>query len=151
VVLTTGWARSHVFQDELWISLGESGVSLLSVQGQLAYVHRTQFAETGVETDKSMSPSRFTSTDITAYSEIDLIDGSGELDTATSQQAFLGCRYGCGVIPILTMGGEVVYGTRFTFCIIPYCLLVLPLALLSAWLLLIKPRPAKSAKESSRA
>ena len=28
---------------------------------------------------------------------------------------------------------------------------VLPLTLLSAWLLLIKPRPAKSAKESSRA
>ena len=31
---------------------------------------------------------------------------------------------------------------------IPYLPLVLPLALLSAWLILVKPRPAKSAKES---
>jgi hypothetical protein len=34
---------------------------------------------------------------------------------------------------------------------VPYWRLVLPLTLLSAWLLLIKPRPAKPAKESNRA
>ena len=34
---------------------------------------------------------------------------------------------------------------------VPYWSLVLPLTLLSAWLILIKPRPAKSAKESNRA
>ena len=39
----------------------------------------------------------------------------------------------------------------FSFIVVPYWSFVLPLTLLSAWLLLIKPRPAKSAKESSHA
>ncbi len=34
---------------------------------------------------------------------------------------------------------------------VPYWAFVLPLTLLSAWLILIKPRPAKAAKESKRA
>ena len=122
-------------------------MSVLSIQGQLACVQQTQFADPGVTTDELTFPSRFTSTDIAEYSKIDLIDASCELDHATSQQAFLGCRYGSGMIPFLTMGWDVVLGIRFKFCIIPYCLLVLPLTLLSAWLVLIKPRPAKSAKE----
>ena len=44
--------------------------------------------------------------------------------------------------------GMVGIGTIWS---VPYWSLVLPLTLLSAWLILIKPWPAKSAKESNRA
>ena len=51
-----------------------------------------------------------------------------------------------GIFFLFRMGSQI----RRTIYL-SYWSLVLPLTLLSAWLLLIKPRPAKSAKESSHA
>ena len=58
---------------------------------------------------------------------------------------------GIVTIDTLSIPEGVAINGQYLCWYVPYWFIVLPLTLLSAWLLLIKPRPAKSAKESSHA
>lgn len=140
LVLANAWIRSFVCYDELVVSHQQFTHFIKSSRGRFGWEGWTD------------TPSFWDSNDIQIYWENglmskdddDLLGGLlGDSDEVEWQLKWAGFEFGDAT--------RVVEQRRVQRWDIPYWSLVLPLTLLSAWLLLIKPRPAKSAKESSRA
>ena len=127
--LMVGWVRSSVVCDQLFIPLRASGLWTASVKGQLGCVRHTDWHE----------PIEWYSADTSVFPDITIFDEIHHLDSATSQWSHFGFRFGAGRIPTPT-GGAIQQWDSFQFCYIPYWSLVLPLTLLSAWLILGKRR-----------
>ena len=140
VVLMVGWMRSYVFHDELLLFFRMSYYELVSDQGQFCCECRT-----GLEYPTDI---RWESFEIRGSGIDDLDDHLNRFET--SQWNFMGFRFAKGRAPLaVSQLGTVLIEGPFHFLVIPYWSLVLPLTLLSAWLILVKPRKAKAATDST--
>ena len=142
-LLMAGWMRSFVIEDEIFIVFNNhSNYKLFSGCGGVACQRNFYLPEP----DDAMQVSGWESMDLSdrASNQIEaLLD-----DTYDDDSGWLWNRGWVFIGRGLELDN---YGTTASWILFSYSLLVLPLTLISAWLLLIKPRPAKSAKESSRA
>ena len=130
-VLTVGWMRSSLVEDVLVIPQRESHLTIVSVQGQLGSLIMAEgYFEKGL---------KWISADVAKFGGEDVFDAVLGIDTARPQWTWLGFRVGAG----RTFGFVGGVEDRFEFWIVPYWSLVLPLTLLSAWLILGKIRKAK--------
>ena len=134
-VLATVWMRSQSKADCVVLPIGKS---------VLCNFASDQFGLRFVWTNRFPNPSSF-STNWTSQPLDRLPKRTRPLDENSPSYEWnvCGVHFGSDEVNLSRM--------HFGVCVVPYCHVVLPLTLLSAWLLLIKPRPAKSAKESSRA
>jgi hypothetical protein len=166
LLLTVGWMRSAVVVDEFSVeppvAEDQDGPrtyhTVRSQQGVLGWEQWTTDAGQRVihdTYDTSFSSRAVSASDVFDIPKADIVKfdwrwkwcgidlGSTVVDDEHRARE-------AGNSPELILG--LVYGHwHSVHYVIPYWLLVLPLTLLSAWLLLSKPRPAKPAKESSRA
>ena len=130
LLLFTAWMRSYVFRDRVFFPGQQYCQTITSHGGSILW-------------DQWLNPGKFDSLPIEFTSFKDLFTDCypGEDIEVEWRMDWAGFAFG-KANPI---------SDRMAWWIVPYWALVLPLTLLSAWLLLIKPRPAKSAKESSHA
>ena len=152
LVLTVGWMRSVVVVDEIFVhppvSLEHTGPRTYhTVRSQGGVVGWEQWTtDSGLVLISETYNTSFSSREVTASDSIDIPKGF---------IVVFNWRLKCCGIDLGSAFVDNKFGAfsnrHSIHCIVPYWLFVLPLTLLSAWLLLIKPRPAKSAKESSRA
>lgn len=139
-LLAVAWMRSRVYGDFITFDRGDrTNQFLASFQGGIKWIrssHESVVAPT--------IPPRFLfSIRFVAESDESLQPiFAGQINTGWEWQ-WRGFGFVCGK--------AVVSGYIVSVWKVPYLSLVSPLTLLSAWLILIKPRPAKAAKESSRA
>ena len=131
LLLTVVWMRSYLVEDYLHIRHKPSLHGVRSFDGCLAWVR--------------VSPSQFRQRIQWRSIPISELGPGSHWGGWKFEWRWKWCGFDCGAASTATTG------VRGQMWAIPYWSLVLPLTLFSAWLLLIKPRPAKSAKESSRA
>ena len=146
LLLTTGWMRSYVVQDVVLLQRMPTHHVLQSSRGRILWwgVSYSLFLSDKELEESSQEGTSFewisldtSEMRVWTSDEIDTEDGSGWL-------------FGGGGF-LIGADSDDLNGPMTRRWLCSYSLIVLPLTLLSAWLLLIKPRPAKSAKESSRA
>ena len=136
LLLMTGWMRSYIIRDAILIRYPGAHHFVLSTSGGIGWLN---YAQSQSE-PKYLTQWRSTKTPgaVTA-------DHLGGLEVARRWE-WCGFSVGSAAYP-----PHSSRPAQLEIWIAPYWPLVLPLTLLSAWLLLIKPGPAKSAKESSHA
>ena len=134
LLLMTGWMRSYVIRDVVCVWASQSVYSAISVHGGVLLSRSTD--------DDITQPFDvdWDSADASLFSEWSL-NNDAEMDLFCCR-----CGFFVGVCSYRNVLGHPRVSVIFS-----YSLFVQPLTLISAWLLLIKPRPAKSAKESSHA
>ncbi len=136
-VLATMWGRSLVYSDSVTVNRGTTTCDFIaSFQGELKWIRSIDFAPAsqrllnGIPTQV---PPRYSFSADIRYVDADetlmpIFGGSGiEWD---GRLQFLGFQYGTGMVS----------GFRFQACLIPYWSVVLPLALLAAYLILVPSR-----------
>jgi hypothetical protein len=136
LLLTVVWNRSYQIADRIGVQRDQTTHCIKSCCG-------------------SVSWTRFTDDDAVEWSSERALDVQPD---RYGDETIYERRWSCGAID-LWAGAFIMHDSyrllgwqhRAERCIIPYWPIVLSVTVLSAWLLLIKPRPAKSAKESSRA
>ena len=134
-MLTVGWMRSLVLLEQLRITGWPNNRTICSISSEqccLGWVRGV------AEEPHSIDGSLFPSMDWTSFTNEPGLQ-AGPI-TALKEELF-DWRYGYAGFCV----GEMDSGAVF-LCFIPYWLLVLPLTLLSAWLILGKPRRAKPAE-----
>ena len=151
-LLAVGWMRSILYWDMIYFSqLPGTGHDLVSERGLLGW-ERMTFP---IEEDSSYPMVKW---------ESDPNSRTGEaLNFAylesTSDESFvwrrcyggfsIGETSGVGILPPFSFDKDDLPFTPMRYVIVPYWSLVLPLTLLSAWLILVEPRKAKAATGST--
>lgn len=133
LVLMVAWNRSYAIVDQVWIEdAGDQAFhTVVSLQGRLGWV-RTIAPRRSMRMD-------WDSEDLAEFADTDFYDEwSKELYAIERRIEWAGFRFGAALeTPLFHLKPMVC-------AFIPYWALILPLTLLSAWLLLTKPRKAKS-------
>ena len=154
LLMMAAWMRSIVFWDGIYFSLlPGTGHDLVSERGLIGWERVTY----PIDEDSNYPMMKW---------ESDPNSRTGEAFNfayleSRSDESFvwrrcyggfsIGVTSGVGILPPFSFDKDDLPFTPIRFVVVPYWSLILPLTLLSAWLLLIKPRPAKSVKESSHA
>ena len=128
-VLTVAWMRSYVIHDAVLIPAQGGHAGIESHGGSLTWFRWS-------DSKPSLS--------------IEWISQDAAIESDPWDQFDIEWRF--DLLGVICGVGTVKHAPsdKLAFCMTPYWSLVLPLTLLSAWLILIKPWPAKSAKESNR-
>jgi hypothetical protein len=140
LLLGVVWLRSSLITDRITIATApQNAYSLVSDRGRFSW-HGLAMTRRKDGSYHLAVPLGWES----LYHSSD-IDWIKDLEDSADEQFTWRRKFG-GFIFGRTKG---FFTDAYSFAVLPYWSLVLPLTLLSAWLLLIMPRPAKSAKESS--
>ncbi|MDB5345258.1 MAG: hypothetical protein JWP89_3635 [Schlesneria sp.] len=147
-VLATMWGRSLVYGDSVTVNRGTMTCDFVaSFQGELKWIRSTASAPpsssllNGIPTP--VTPRYVLSMDfryVDGDETLMPIFGGSQIEWDWRQKV-LGFQYGTGTVS----------GFRFWTCLIPYWSVVLPLALLAAYLILWKPRKRDSGPPQSSA
>ena len=132
-LMTTAWIRSYLIHDTIDVTHHNTSHVIESLYGRLC-CYRHFFPEGNLDYSIERFATHPDPEDHSLSARVRFPNGSHTE----------WCGFECGAISFPP-------DEEIQWLVAPYSSLVLPLTLLSAWLLLIKPRSAKSAKESSRA
>ena len=142
-VLAGGWMRSYVIEDEFIWRSQTLAYFLKSANGRINY--ETNSNESVVKDVYSLAfPTGWRRWPGVLYEPADPSDEPGDIFddlVVESRWRWGGFDFGTAVSSFFSM--------RLSIWIVPYWSLVLPLTLLSAWLILIKPRKAKGTPQIS--
>ena len=137
LLLTVCWERSFIRDDCVFIPYRHSITCVSSCGGVVSWGRSAQniscipFMWQSIEVSESEDPEAHYDP-WQCYSDIDW------------RRDWAGVSFGAGI-----QHGPEGTSWPFAMCVIPYWSLVLPLTLLSAWLILAKPRKAKAATGST--
>jgi hypothetical protein len=133
LLLAVTWMRSGIVRDVIVISFEESWHTIESSNGGICWK----------QWKGNLLPSMQWESGEASMSDT---DWWVDLDVEWRQE-WAGFHFGAGTSTLMISSDSIPLLLHFGLWIIPYWSLVLPLTLLSAWLLLIKPRGVKSMKE----
>lgn len=153
LAVMVAWIRSYATEEELSVPHRASLYVICSIQGHVCFEHHS---------DHLLSATRWQQMDLTPISSVNVLSFKYSGMHLDWERVVWGFNFGTGTetlfdesydsnVPMSQEDIDKLRKDRFSFLVVPYWTVILPLVLISAFLILWKPRKKPQDEPSSSA